>query len=245
LSKAFELLQQVERERAYTGSAAVAAVVPINGNGVRRNVVNSDEIARLVQRVFRASDGVAPQVLVFAGVEPGAGCTSICGAAAEALAAAAAGTFCVVDTHFRRPAMHQYFNLENRVGLADAIVQAGPVRSFAQRVEGTNLWVLPSGSANADSNALLSSPALQARITELRSEFNHVLIDSAPLNGYVDAGVLGRISDGLLLVLQSNATRREAARNVTEGLKSSNVRLLGAVLNKRTFPIPQNLYNRL
>jgi Mrp family chromosome partitioning ATPase len=155
------------------------------------------------------------------------------------------GTVCVVDANFRSPALHQYFNLENRVGLADAIVQAGPIRSFAQRVEGTNLWVLPSGSAKASGNALLSSDALQARMVELRSEFDHVLIDSAPLNGYADAGVLGRISDGLLLVLQSNATRREAARNVIEGLKSSNVRLLGAVLNRRTFPIPQNLYNRL
>jgi Mrp family chromosome partitioning ATPase len=235
----------VERERAYTGSAAVAAVVPINGNGVRRNVVNSDEIARLVQRVFRTPDGVVPRVLVFAGVEPGAGCTSICAATAETLAAALPGTFCVVDANLRSPALHQYFNLENRVGLADAIVQAGPIRSFTQRVEGTNLWVLPSGSVKAGGNALVSSDALQARMVELRSEFNHVLIDSAPLNGYADAGMLGRISDGLLLVLQSNATRREAARNVIEGLKSSNVRLLGAVLNKRTFPIPQNLYNRL
>ncbi|HVO81125.1 MAG TPA: CpsD/CapB family tyrosine-protein kinase [Terriglobales bacterium] len=245
MSKTFELLQQVERERVHTGPAAVPAVVPKNGNGVRRNVINGDEIARLVQRLFRASDGVIPRVVVFAGVEPGGGCTSICAATAETLAAVAPGTFCVVDANFRTPSLHQYFNLHNRVGLADAIVQPGPIRSFAQQVDGSNLWVLPGGSPKAEISALLSSDAMQARMTELRSEFNHVLIDSAALNRCTDAITLGRISDGLLLVLQSNATRRETARNVTEGLKSSNVRLLGAVLNKRTFPIPQNLYNRL
>jgi polysaccharide biosynthesis transport protein len=246
LGKNFELLQQVEREIAYAGSGAAATVVaPAKGNGFHRNVVNGDAIAQLVQRVFRTPDNLVPRVVVFSGVEAGGGCTSICAATAEALAAVAPGTFCVVDADLRNPSLHQHFGLENRVGLADAIVQPGPIQSFAQRVGGTNLWVLPAGSAKADINALLSSDALQARLTELRSGFTQVLIDSSPLSRCADAIVLGRISDGLLLVLQSDATRREAARNVTESLKNSNVLLLGAVLNRRTFPIPQNLYDRL
>ena len=245
MSKAFELLQQVEREQGFAGSAAAVAVAPTNGNGVRRNVVNSDEIARLVQRLFRTPDTVVPRVVVFSSVESGGGCTSICTAAAENLAAVAPGGFCIVDGNLRSPSLHHYFDLENRVGLADALVQAGPIQSFCQRVAGTNLWVLPSGSTPPDVNALLSSDALPARMAELRSEFNHVLVDSAPLNRASDAVLLGRASDGLLLVLESNATRRETARNIMESLKSSNVRLLGAVLNKRTFPIPQNLYDRL
>jgi Mrp family chromosome partitioning ATPase len=56
---------------------------------------------------------------------------------------------------------------------------------------------------------------------------------------------LGRFADGIVLVLQSNATRREAALKAKESFEVASVRLLGAVLNKRTFPIPQNLYQRL
>jgi Mrp family chromosome partitioning ATPase len=47
------------------------------------------------------------------------------------------------------------------------------------------------------------------------------------------------------LVLEANSTRREAALQVAENLRAANIRILGAVLNKRTFPIPETLYNRL
>ena len=47
------------------------------------------------------------------------------------------------------------------------------------------------------------------------------------------------------MVLEANSTRREAALRVAEGLRAKQVRVLGAVLNKRTFPIPDSLYHRL
>jgi Mrp family chromosome partitioning ATPase len=57
--------------------------------------------------------------------------------------------------------------------------------------------------------------------------------------------MIGRLADGVVLVIEAHATRREAARKVKESLEAANVRLLGAVLNKRTFPIPEVLYNRI
>jgi len=46
-------------------------------------------------------------------------------------------------------------------------------------------------------------------------------------------------------VLEANATRRESALRIAETLRATQIRVLGAVLNKRTFPIPEGLYNRL
>jgi len=53
------------------------------------------------------------------------------------------------------------------------------------------------------------------------------------------------LADGLVVVLEANATRREAAVRITDTLRASNVRVLGAVLNKRTFPIPESVYSLL
>jgi len=72
-----------------------------------------------------------------------------------------------------------------------------------------------------------------------------VLIDAPPLSEYSDAVGLGQLADGLLLVLEANSTRRETALRITEDLSAAHVRVLGAVLNKRTFPIPGPLYNRM
>jgi succinoglycan biosynthesis transport protein ExoP len=238
LSKAFELLQNVEAERG-TGLGPV----PVNGHRTRHSVVDQEEIARLVQRIFRVPE--APRTLLFAAIDRGDGCTAICVAAAENLAATAPGSVCLVDANLRSPSIHKHFDIDNSVGLSEAILQPGAVHNFAQRMSGTNLWVLPSGSAFATNQALAGSDGMRARMAELRESFDHVLIDSPALNPSADAMALGRLVDGMLLVLQSNTTRRETARTVIDQIRGANVNLLGAVLNKRTFPIPQNLYARL
>jgi protein-tyrosine kinase len=53
------------------------------------------------------------------------------------------------------------------------------------------------------------------------------------------------LSDGVVLVLKANSSRREAARQALNEMQSANVRVLGAVLNQRTFPIPEKIYKRL
>jgi Mrp family chromosome partitioning ATPase len=82
-------------------------------------------------------------------------------------------------------------------------------------------------------------------LAELRAEFDFVIIDAPPLTRYADAIALGQVSDGLILVLEADSTRKKAAQMAVANLRSSNVQILGAVLNKRTFPIPENIYKRL
>ncbi len=55
----------------------------------------------------------------------------------------------------------------------------------------------------------------------------------------------GYLSDGVILVLQANSTRRAAAQRAVQTLQATNARLLGSVLNGRTFPIPEGIYRRL
>lgn len=207
--------------------------------------ITKEETAKLVQSVFLLPGSEAPRTVVFSGVEHGDGCTSVCAWTAEMIVAMGKGTLCVVDANLRAPALHNYFGLDNRKGFSDSLVEAGPIRSFAQQVCKGKLWVLTGGTPNADPARVLNSCALGARIAELRSEFDYVLIDSPPANQYGDAVTLAKHSDGALLILHSNSTRREAARKSKELFEAAGTRLLGAVLNKRTYPIPQTLYEKL
>ncbi len=151
----------------------------------------------------------------------------------------------LVEANLRSPALPEMFGTTNHHGLTDALLQDGPIRSFTKPVRGDNLWLLSSGALAADSANLLNSDTLKTRFAELRKEFDFVLIDAPPLTRYSDAIALGQMTDGFVLVLEANSTRREAALQVAEDLRASNIRILGAVLNKRTFPIPETLYNRL
>jgi Mrp family chromosome partitioning ATPase len=255
MSKNFELMQQVGLESS-TQSAASAprkmafAPSPINGNGDRNGAkLNLDELAqeetlKLVQRVFFVQSGVAPRVVLFAGIDKGNGCSRICVRAAEVLAANTPGRVCLVDANLRSPSLPEFFGVTNHHGLTDALLQDGPILSFAKQVR-TNLWLLSCGALASDSANLLNSERLKTRIDELRKEFDYVLIDAPPLSQYADAIALGRMTDGLVFVLEANSTRREAAIQVMESLRAGQVPVLGAVLNKRTYPIPESLYHKL
>jgi Mrp family chromosome partitioning ATPase len=80
---------------------------------------------------------------------------------------------------------------------------------------------------------------------ELSKEFDYVLIDAPPVSSYADAVLLGQMADGVILVVEANSTRRGTARMVKETFEGAKVRLLGAILNNRTFPIPEALYRKL
>ena len=247
MSKNFELMQEAGQDQELfrkNGHTSAPA-----RNGRRHNLliegIMKEETAKLVQRLFLLPGSQAPRTVVFSAVEHEGGCTSVCARTAEMIMAMGKGTVCVVDANLRAPALHDYFGLENRKGFSDSLVEAGRIRSFAQQVYGGKLWVLTAGTPNTDPAAVLNSSALAARIAELRSEFDYVLIDSPPVNQYGDAVTLAKQSDGALLILQSCSTRREAARKSKELFEAGGTRLLGAVLNKRTYSIPQRLYEKL
>lgn len=92
---------------------------------------------------------------------------------------------------------------------------------------------------------MLSSDRMRALLPELQREFDYVLIDAPPIVSGDDSVVLGRSAEGIVLVLRANASRRETARKAVQNLESANVRVLGAVLNRRTFPVPESIYRKL
>ena len=150
-------------------------------------------------------------MVVFAGIDHGNGCSRIAASVAETLAGNARGAVCLVEANFRSPALPAMLGTTNHHGLTDALLQEGPIRSFIKPVCNDSLWLLSSGSLAADSPNLLSSERLKARSAELRKEFEFVIVDAPPLTRYADAIALGQLSDGIVLVLEAESTRREAA----------------------------------
>jgi Mrp family chromosome partitioning ATPase len=150
-----------------------------------------------------------------------------------------------VDANFRNPSLSSFTGVPDDKGLADSLSREGGIRSFAKQLTPSNLWLLSAGDLAPESAGLLNSEALKMRVQELRAEFDYVLIDAPALNLYSDAIALGRTADGVVVVLQADATRRESALKGLQSLRDAQIQILGAVLNRRTFPIPEFVYRRL
>lgn len=229
---------QPDRETAREIAKAEKDVAPRHGLDLTH-----DEAAKLVQRVFVFSNSHAPRVVVFSSADERSGSGEICFRVGEILAAQRSGSVCLVDANLRGPSLHQVSGVANSPGLTDAMVKPGPFKDFG--VQMGNLWIVPPGSPQAVPDGLFASGPLRLRIGELRKEFDYVLIDAPSVSSCGDAVLLGQMADGVILVVEANSTRRETARTAKETLEGGNVKLLGAILNNRTFPIPEALYRRL
>lgn len=245
MSKNFELLRRAGREDVLFKRSSSDSMP--NENGHRRLGLGKqahEEVLKLVQRVFVLPNSHAPRAVVFSSIL-GNGSTEICCRAGEVLAEQGSGSVCLVDANQHAPALHQLLGVAKSPGLMDATTKPYSIKDFTVRIASGNLWLLPSGSSSAEAQGLFASDRLRSRVGELREEFDYVLIDAPAVGWNADAVVLGQMADGVVLVVEANSTRRETARMAKETFERANVKLLGAVLNNRTFPIPEALYRRL
>jgi len=246
VSKNYELLRETGKDldlfKADPAESNSLSAVPAHFNGGGRV---REEVLRLIQRTFLTGSPGAPRLVVFTGVDHGNGCSWVCARAAEALAAQVEGTVCVVEANLNTQSLHRYFGVTKGGGVADVALRRGSVHHLAQSIRGTNLWLMPGQALCSDTAGNMNADHLKSRFAELCAEFSYVLVDAPPASESAESLMFGRLADGVVLVIEAHATRRESARKVKENLEAANVRLLGAVLNKRTFPIPEKLYSRI
>jgi succinoglycan biosynthesis transport protein ExoP len=243
MSKHYELLQQRGKDRLLRTSGSPLPPAPNVADSVPTGTFVDDDIARLVQRLFFLGNANRPKVVSFSGVSREGRGSWICARVAQALSSQTPRSVCVVDADLSSRSLHTHFGVGNLGGLADALATSGPVRGFARPLSRHNLWLISAGSLQG--NLYRQAERFRACLTELSTEFPYVLISAPPLIRQTEATLAGQLADGIVLIVEANQTRRDAVRRAKEHLEAAQVQLLGAVLDQRTFPIPDFLYRRL
>jgi Mrp family chromosome partitioning ATPase len=245
MSRNFELLQRAAKDDFFRFAADASLLSQKQLFAVPRVKEPPDEeIDKLVQRLFsRSREGSRPKVVSFSGIARDDRSSWICARAGEALARQADTSVCVVEANRVSPQLYVHLAAANSPGLAEALASKGSIRNFATRLRRANLWLIPAGSAKQ--GACASLERYRERFAELREVFDRVLISAPALSREAEATFLGQLSDGVVLIVEANRTRRETVRRAKEQLEAAQVRILGAVLDQRTFPIPEKLYRKL
>lgn len=106
-----------------------------------------------------------------------------------------------------------------------------------------NLAAIPTGPLPPNPADLLSSHKLADAIAELRTKYKFIVIDSPPIMAATDAVILSVQADGVLLVVRSGETPKEAFTRARDLLTSVKCRLLGVVLNAVDSSAPDYYYS--
>jgi Mrp family chromosome partitioning ATPase len=207
--------------------------------------VAREEELKLVERVFPATPANSRRVALFSALEDDRGCASLCARTAKLLATRRDGPVCVVDANFDFPTLHQCFAAENAQGLSEAALESALLPNFLQQLSEPDLWLMPCGQAASKLTFSAITDGLRQRMIELRKRFKYVVVHAGPLRVETCALHISRWTDGVVVVVEANCTRRDSAKRVKETLLAANANLLGVVLNNRTFPIPEGVYHKL
>jgi hypothetical protein len=209
-------------------------VIPICDYAQRRAVspsssVHEEQIYALVQQLFFRHESV--RHVAFAPVEASTATASLCFEVANALAEEDKYDIGLIDTHTDQVILQTQLQIPS----PDLPLTTWPI--------GRRLWMVPRLSWLADARGQRVTDQNLWRLRELTAQFDFSILWSAPVS-WLTASV-GQTCDGLVLVLEANHTRRLVAAQIKEQLRKAQVPLLGTVLAKRRFPVPQGLYRSL
>ncbi len=189
----------------------------------------------LTSILLPSQDGIAPKVVVLTSARPGDGKTTV--ACNLSIAMAEIGRkVLLIDGDLRRPRLHTFFNVSNQWGLGDVLwgnlpLDTVPISQLVRETEVPCLFLMPAGSCGVAPANLFFSPRMSKLLERTRTEFDMVMIDAPPMIHLADARVLGRHSDGVILVVRAGETTTEGARYVSQRFAEDGTRILGTVLN--------------
>ena len=189
----------------------------------------------LASILFSDCRGNRPKVVVVTSPNPGEGKSTMVSNLGIALAEIYHRVV-IVDSDIRRPRMNEIFDCPNTWGLSDLLrerinLETAPLEAIARKTQIPGLYLIPSGPGAIRISNLFYSDRMDALLRRLRAEFGMVLIDTSPMMQLPDARILGRLSDGVVLVVRGGQTARSAALAARRRLEEDGTPIIGALLN--------------
>jgi polysaccharide biosynthesis transport protein len=228
-------------EHPLLGTVAQFAALPVRGPELARvhpalrylhapHSLEAESYRTLRSALNVVCDGRDVRVVQVSSPEPGDGKTTT--VANLALAAAQSGKrVLLIDADLRRPMLHTLFSLPNDIGLTDVLSGEIELLNAVRPTLVESLSVLPAGRSPSNPSELLSSPQLARTFAAARREYDLVFVDAPPLLAVSDPCIIGRQTDGLLLVLRLGKTSLQAVRQTRDLVRTHALNVLGAVAN--------------
>lgn len=235
--------RSVEELQSQLGAAVLSVVRPLPvrhtvGAEALQIYVEPDAAESEAFRTLRTALSLAEhesRQIVVTSTEPGDGKTTVMANLAVCYAQSAKRTL-LIDADLRRPGLTTLLGMRGVDGLSSVIRGAQDVIELAGmhiRASGiAGLDVLPAGPRPTNPAELLASVRFSELLAWAETVYDQILIDSPPVLAASDAALIGRLVDGVMLVVQPAKNRRRMVMRAVEGLNILKIPLLGMVVNR-------------
>ena len=240
LDDRFRSPEEIKEQIGAPVLAMVRNLAPVAGTGIENLTVHTSpdaiesETFRTLRTTLAFAEGDTDCVAVTSS-EPGDGKTTVLANLGVAFAQAGKKTL-MIDADMRRPGLSKLLGLRGARGLSDVLRGQGDVAmectQFIQASGIDHLDVISCGHKSFDPTELLSGPRTTDLIAWAQSVYEQVLIDCPPIMAASDAAIVGRLVDGMVVVVLPEKNHRRLVLRATENLLAMGVRLIGVVANR-------------
>jgi capsular exopolysaccharide synthesis family protein len=137
----------------------------------------------------------------------------------------------LVDADLRKGSQHSRFDMESGPGLSEALSQGRRWTELVRETGIPKLSLLPRGAVTQQSSELFLSGSINGLLKEAATQYDFVIVDSAPVMAADDVTSLAPHMDGVLFVLRAEHTSARVAHTALDALYQRQVRILGLVFN--------------
>jgi capsular exopolysaccharide synthesis family protein len=138
----------------------------------------------------------------------------------------------LIDADMRKPTVAKRFGLPAfQPGLANYLAETESLADCIVTDEKSGVDILAAGAIPLNPLELLSNPRFETLLTELKSRYSKIIIDTPPVHAVSDALVLSRFADAVVVVVKADHTRSGLIQHSLSKLVTAHAKVFGVVLN--------------
>jgi len=137
----------------------------------------------------------------------------------------------LMELDLRKPKLSEQLNVSRHGGLSAYLIGKAEIKETVKPTGFNNLFLVPSGSIPPNPSELISNGRLQELLTYLETQFDYILIDTAPTNPVTDAFILSPLCEVTLYVVRHGYTPKIFLKKLDEKLKRKSLRNPAIVYN--------------
>ena len=248
MGKTYEALERAEKEyghRAPEAAPKPAAETPPPISLQETTHEKMDCYEALKINILSRHPGQAIKTILFSGTTHGVGASTTAINFATTLARNCRLKVLLIEANLRTPGLHTTFRIPPEGGLADIVSNGNQPAFYIKKVEPGNLSVVTAGSRLTGAVTLFESGRFNRFLSAVRAAFDYIILDGPPVPSFSEARVICAKVDGVVLVVEAGKTREQVAVRARKELEEAGGKVLGMVLNRRKYYIPDWIYKRL
>lgn len=137
----------------------------------------------------------------------------------------------LLDCDLRGGSLASKIGVHPAIGLYSVLAGEASLEDAVEKISDGELYFLSAEKNVANPLEVISSHRFMRLVERLRRKYAYIIIDTPPLSTFVDGAVISQCTDGMLLVVRKDFTRREDVVDAYSQLQKADANVIGTVLN--------------